>query len=93
MVKNIQQYDIVEVHGNILDEVHRILKPRSRFYIIHLASSRELSKLHHEIGGIVEHDAIPSEEKLRKMLNSGKFTHVTIDDQPDRYLASAINSK
>jgi len=76
-----------------IDETHRILRPKSRFYIIHLVSSRELSRLHHEIGGVVEHDAIPPEEKLRKMLNSSKFTDVTIDDQPGRYLASAINSK
>jgi hypothetical protein len=27
------------------------------------------------------------------MLDSGKFTNVTIDDQPGRYLASAVNSK
>ena len=77
----------------VIDETHRVLKPKSRFYIIHLVSSRELSELHHEIGGAVEHDEIPPEAKLRKMLNSGKFTDVKIDDQPGRYLASAINSK
>ena len=76
-----------------IDETHRVLKPKSRFYIIHLASSRELSILHHEIGGVVKHDAIPPEEKLRKMLDSGKFTDVIIDDQPGRYLASAVNTK
>jgi ubiquinone/menaquinone biosynthesis C-methylase UbiE len=77
----------------VIDETHRILRSKSKFYIIHLASSRELSRLHHEIGGVVEHDAIPPEEKMRKMLDNGKFTDVIIDDQPGRYLASAVNSK
>jgi ubiquinone/menaquinone biosynthesis C-methylase UbiE len=77
----------------VLDETRRILKPKSMFYIIHLASSRELSRLHRRIGGAVKRDTIPPEEKLRKMLDSGKFTNVTIDDQPGRYLASAVNSK
>lgn len=75
-----------------IDETHRILKPGSRFYIIHLSSSRELSMLHHEIGGVVEHDAIPPKERLCEMLNSSKFTDVIIDDYPGRYVASATNS-
>ncbi|MFH1374371.1 MAG: class I SAM-dependent methyltransferase [bacterium] len=76
-----------------MDETHRILKPRARFYIIHLVSSRELSQLHHKIGGVVKHDEIPPEAKLRQMFNHSKFVDVVIDDHPGRYLASGVNSK
>ncbi len=77
----------------VIHETHRILKPKARFYVIHLVSSRELARLHRAIGGVVKHDAIPSEQRLRKMLNSSKFTDVRIDDQPGRYLLAALNSK
>jgi len=76
-----------------IDEIHRTLKPKARFYIIHLASSRELSQLHHEIGGVVEHDVLPSETKLWEMLNSCRFTDIIVDDYPGLYLACATNSK
>lgn len=77
----------------VVDETHRVLKPMTKFHIIHLISSKELSELHHKIGGVVEHDEIPPATKLREMLNSSKFTDVTIDDHPGLYLASAVNSK
>ena len=76
-----------------IDETHRVLKPQARFYIIHLISSKELSRLHRAIGGIVEHDEIPPETKLREMLNTSKFIDVTIEDHPGLYLATAVNSK
>jgi ubiquinone/menaquinone biosynthesis C-methylase UbiE len=77
----------------VIDEIHRILKPKSRFYIFHLSSSRELLELHRKIGGVVECDRIPSEMKVRKMLDCSRFTDVTIDDQPGRYFASAVSFK
>jgi ubiquinone/menaquinone biosynthesis C-methylase UbiE len=76
-----------------IDETHRVLKPKTKFCIIHLISSKELSRIHHAIGGVVEHDVIPAEAKLREMLNSSKFTDIVIEDHPGLYLASAINSK
>jgi ubiquinone/menaquinone biosynthesis C-methylase UbiE len=76
-----------------IDETHRVLKPKARFYIIHLISSKELSLLHHEIGGIVEGDEIPPEARLREMLNTSKFSDVAIEDHPGLYLTSAVNSK
>lgn len=75
------------------DETHRVLKPKAKLYIIHLVSSKELSELHHKVGGVVEHDEIPSEAGLRKMLDDSKFTDVIIDDHSGLYLALAVNSK
>jgi len=76
-----------------IDEIHRVLKPQAKFYIIHLDSSREVAAQHRRIGGVVENDQIPDESRLRHMFNSSKFTNVTIQDKPGRYLLSAINSK
>lgn len=76
-----------------IDETHRVLKDRAQFYIIHLISSKELNQIHHRIGGVVEHDKIPPEDRLRDMLNTSKFTDVSIEDHPGLYLAIARNHK
>lgn len=76
-----------------INEVHRVLRNGMKFYIIHLISSKEIAKIHHQIGGAVEYDQIPPEDHLRKMLNSSKFADVTIEDYPGLYLAKAVNSK
>ncbi|UCD64736.1 MAG: methyltransferase domain-containing protein [Candidatus Zixiibacteriota bacterium] len=76
-----------------VDETHRVLKAGARFYIIHLTSSRELSHIHHKAGGVVAHDQIPPESRLRNMLDSSKFADIVIDDVPGLYLASAVNRK
>lgn len=76
-----------------VDEIHRVLKNGKKFYIIHLISSREVAEVHHRIGGIVAHDELPPETRLRKMLNTSKFTDVAVDDHTGLYLATAVNSK
>ncbi|MFQ6008598.1 MAG: class I SAM-dependent methyltransferase [Candidatus Zixiibacteriota bacterium] len=76
-----------------IDEIHRVLKPKAKFYIIQLVSSKELSELHHRIGGVVEHDEIPPASRMREMLDTSKFTDSAIEDHPGLYLASAVNSK
>ena len=76
-----------------VDEIHRVLKNNMKFYIIHLISSKEIAEIHHLIGGAVEFDEIPPEDRLRKMLNSSKFANITIEDYPGLYLATAVNSK
>lgn len=76
-----------------LEETHRVLKDKSLFVIIHLESSRELVDIHHKIGGAVEHDEIPAEDKLRTMFENSKFTDVSIDDHPGFFMARGINTK
>lgn len=76
-----------------LDETHRILKSKSKFYIIHLSSSKEISEIHQKIGGVVENDEIPAAEKLNQMFANSKFIDVTIEDHPGLYLAKATNFK
>jgi demethylmenaquinone methyltransferase/2-methoxy-6-polyprenyl-1,4-benzoquinol methylase len=76
-----------------INETHRVLRDSADFYIIHLISSRELNQRHHSMGGVVEHDEIPPEDRLRGMLNSSKFADVSIEDHPGLYLAIARNHK
>lgn len=76
-----------------INETHRVLKNKARFCIIHLISSRELNQIHNRIGGVVAHDEIPAEDRLRDMLNSSKFTDVVIEDHPGLYLAIAQNRR
>lgn len=76
-----------------LDEAHRVMKKDCTMHIIHLESSLEINKHHHEIGGVVEHDALPTGADLEKMFNDSNFTDVTIDDHPGLFLATATNRK
>lgn len=76
-----------------LSEIDRVLKPKAKFYIIHLVSSDELAEMHRRLGGVVEHDELPSAERLRTMFAASHFKDVRIEDQPGLYLASAVNSK
>ena len=74
-----------------LQETHRVLKPDAMFYIIHLVSSKEVSEIHQRAGGVVEHDEIPPEEKLREMFETSCFKKISIEDHTGLYLASARN--
>lgn len=76
-----------------IDETHRVLKDNSKFVIIHLESSRELSEIHQKIGGAIEHDEIPPEYKLRDMFDNSKFVDLEVEDQPGFYMAIAKNTK
>ncbi|MEA2031676.1 MAG: class I SAM-dependent methyltransferase [candidate division Zixibacteria bacterium] len=76
-----------------IDEVHRVLKNKASFFIIHLDSSREISEIHKKIGGVVENDEMPNSDKMREMFDSNRFINVTIEDRPGLYFASATNLK
>lgn len=75
-----------------VSETHRVLRPKARFYILHLQSSKEVSEIHYREGGVLEHDVIPSHDDLRAMFNSQKFSDVKIEDHPGLFLLSAVNN-
>ena len=75
-----------------LAEIHRVLKPEAKLYFIHLVSSKQLAMHHHRQGGVVAKDVLPSEDEMKRMLTSAGFARVTIDDHPNLYLATAVNS-
>lgn len=76
-----------------IDETHRVLKEGGRFIIIHLESATEIAQLHQRIGGAVEKDELPADDKLREMFEASKFTDISISDHTGLYLAQAINTK
>ncbi len=76
-----------------LSEVDRVLKPGAKYFIIHLASSKEVADRHHQEGGVLAHDELPSEADLRRMFAESHFDQVQIEDHPGLFLASAVNAK
>jgi len=76
-----------------INEIHRVLKNGSKLIIIHLQSSKELSEIHHQMGGVVAQDELPSEAEMNAMLAKGHFVDVAIEDHPGLYLATAIAAK
>ena len=76
-----------------VQEVHRVLKPGSRLYIIQLLSSKETAERHKKLGGVVERDEFPTEREMAELMNAGGFADVMINDQPGLYLASAVAVK
>ncbi len=76
-----------------LSEIDRVLKPGAKLYIVDLASSKEVAEGHHERGGIIADDELPSEDDLRKMFSDSHFEQVQIKDKPGLFLASAVNAK
>jgi len=71
----------------VMEEASRILKKGSKFYIIHLLSSKELDTYHLKAGGPVADDHIPPLEKMKEIFNRGRFVDVSITDHPGLYLA------
>jgi demethylmenaquinone methyltransferase/2-methoxy-6-polyprenyl-1,4-benzoquinol methylase len=74
----------------VITEAGRILKTGGNLHILHLASSKELEKHHHQVGGPVAMDHLPSFEQMMLMFTEGQFANVKITDHPGLYLASAI---
>ncbi len=75
-----------------LDEAHRVLRAGAKLYLIHLHSSKEIAAMHHRVGGAVEHDTVPTADKMRAMLQQSKFTDIQINDQTGLYLAVGTNA-
>ncbi|PWB68259.1 ubiquinone biosynthesis protein UbiE [candidate division GN15 bacterium] len=76
-----------------LMEIRRVLKVGSPLHVIHLMSSREISEMHHRVGGVVAHDSLPNGDEMTKLLTQAGFVHVKVEDKPGLYLASGVNPK
>lgn len=77
----------------VLAETHRVLKSGAPFHVIHLMSSGEIAAMHSRVGGVVGKDLLPSKEKMLRMLESSRFSHISIEDHPGLYVASALKSE
>jgi len=72
-----------------LREMSRVLKTGGRLYIIHPFGKKELAGHHKSAGGAVEHDTLPSDPAMKKMMRDCGFHDIRIIDQPGLYWASA----
>ncbi len=72
-----------------LKEMARVLKRGGRLYITHPFGKKELAGHHKVAGGAVEHDTLPSDVAMKKMMRDCGFKDIRIIDQPDLYWASA----
>jgi ubiquinone/menaquinone biosynthesis C-methylase UbiE len=71
-----------------ISEIYRVLKPGGRLYICHTSSRAAINDIHRQIPA-VQHDTIPDEDEMEKLLAGAGFTGIAISDGPDSYLASA----
>ncbi len=76
----------------VMKEVSRILKKGGQFYIIHLLSSEEFKDYHHQIGGPVAEDRLPSRDEMENLFSKGNFVDIKITDHPGMYLAQGIKA-
>lgn len=76
-----------------LGETRRVLKPGGSLHVIHLMSSKEISEMHHRVGGAVAHDSLPTAPEMTVLLETAGLVHARVEDKPGIYLASAITPK
>ena len=75
-----------------MEESARILRPGGQFYVIHLVSSTELEAEHHQMGGPIAEDHLPTREDMMDLFAAGGFKDVKITDHPGLYLAQGIKA-
>jgi len=70
-------------------EMSRVLKRGGRLFIVHPFGKKELAGHHKSAGGAVEHDTLPPDPAMKKMMRDCGFHDIRIIDQPGFYWASA----
>ncbi len=75
-----------------LAEMARVLRNKGRLAICHTDSRHAINDLHKSIGHVIEHDTIPDEAKMRKMLKSTGLNKIEVRDEANRYLAIATKA-
>jgi ubiquinone/menaquinone biosynthesis C-methylase UbiE len=71
-----------------ISEIYRVLKPGGRLFICHTSSRTTINDIHRQIPA-VQHDTIPDDNKMEKLLIGAGFTGIAISNRPDSYLAGA----
>jgi ubiquinone/menaquinone biosynthesis C-methylase UbiE len=75
-----------------LREMNRVLKLQGKLIIAHALSSIEIANYHHTVSPVVAHDALPTAEKMCKLLRENGFGNVQITDEPGRYLCMSTRT-
>jgi ubiquinone/menaquinone biosynthesis C-methylase UbiE len=71
-------------------EAHRVLKPGSGMWIVHLLSSEQLAEHHGHHNDVVSGDVLPCRDEMSRLLTENGFCGVTIEDRPHFYCATAV---
>jgi ubiquinone/menaquinone biosynthesis C-methylase UbiE len=71
-----------------LYEMGRALKTGDKLFLAHTLGKKELAGRHKLVGGEVEHDTLPEDDKMREMMRNAGLKDIHIIDQPNLYLAS-----
>jgi ubiquinone/menaquinone biosynthesis C-methylase UbiE len=79
---------VCDKKGSLL-EMSRVLKMGGRLYIVHPFGKKELAGHHKSAGGAVEHDILPPDPAMKKMMTGCGFHDIRIIDRPGLYWASA----
>ncbi|MCK4427101.1 MAG: class I SAM-dependent methyltransferase [candidate division Zixibacteria bacterium] len=70
-------------------EMGRALKTGGQLFIAHSLGKKELAERHRLVGGVVEHDTLPDDDKMWEMMKNVGLKDIEITDQPNLYFASA----
>ena len=70
-----------------IHQAWHILKPGGRIVIIHFASRDELARQHHEMGGPIDCDELPTKDQLAEMFARSHFSRFELTENKDLYLA------
>jgi ubiquinone/menaquinone biosynthesis C-methylase UbiE len=75
-----------------LKEIARVLRDNGRLVICHTMSRAMLNQLHRSVGGVIAHDLLPDESRMRRLIKQAglKITH--FEDSSERYLVIAEKS-
>lgn len=72
---------------SVLRAIGRILRPGARAIVAHSASREDINALHNDVGDVVKHDRIPPRDAMYALFSQAGYTHITIDEGPETYLA------
>jgi len=70
-------------------EFFRVLKPGGFAYVVHLMGSATISQ-HHDSHHAVHGDHLPCEHGMKALFKEAGFAHMTLEDEPDKYLFAAL---
>jgi ubiquinone/menaquinone biosynthesis C-methylase UbiE len=72
-----------------LGRMAALLGPGGELVVLHLSGSTALNAFHHQIGGAVGHDRLPSMPEFEPLLEAAGFRLVMGEDREDRFLLRA----
>jgi len=77
----------------VLGEFNRVLKPKGRLVIAHLASRKRINDYHKNIGHSVSNDTIPGNQLMLKLLAESGFREASIIEKGNFYASKSIKNQ